>query len=323
MSQPDPEQLRAALTASPALCPLDWNHDRSAVLCGRLSEADYAAASFLDRRALGAGIASGLVPWELAEPWLLPLPRTCDFIFHVSHCGSTLLARLLGETGLLAVREPGILRGLRPGDPPARLEAVVGLLSRTFRPAQRSLVKATSVVNEIAPQLMERSPAGGAVLLFVPPETFLAAVLDGSRSDITGHAAARGRRMAEMGLSTAPPEGIGAATAAAWLCEFESLRRLAAARPDRVLWVDFNRFLDAPADSLERICRFLGLPADPDTMLAGPVLHRYAKKPDVPYDPAVRQRLLDAARDRLADEIRSGLFWLERSGWDGSLPADC
>ena len=49
---PDPAALREALVASPALCPLEWNEQRTAVLFGRFSEEAYRAVSFFDQRAV-------------------------------------------------------------------------------------------------------------------------------------------------------------------------------------------------------------------------------------------------------------------------------
>ena len=320
---PDPAALRAALTASPALCPLEWNSDRSAVLFGRLNEAEYHAASFLDRRALPPAAATGVVPWSLADPWLGSLPRSCDYIFHISHCGSTLLSRLLGSHHkTLAIREPGILRGLRRADSEARVDATVSLLSRRFRPGQRPLVKATSVVNAVAERLIERTPDARAILICIPAPTFLATVLDGSQSDIAAHAAERHERLVEWGLTAPdqPAATLGEQAAAAWLCEMAALRGVAARFPGRVHWIDFDQFLTEPTGPLAKACAFLGQDADVHEILASPLMHRYAKQTDVPYDAAFRERLLVAARDRLDSEITSGTNWLKSHGWADTPP---
>lgn len=326
MSQaaPDPAGLREALMSSPSLCPLEWSDDHAAVLFGRLSHDQYLAASFLDRRAIQPGVPTGLVPWSLAEPWLVALPRRCNFIFHISHCGSTLISRLLGSApGLFSLREPGILRGLRPVDPETRFAAVLGLLGRTFRPEQTPLIKATSIVNAVADRLMTTTPEARAILVGVPAATFLAAVLDGSRSDIETHAAERHGRLLEMGrlepglASTSP----GEQAAAAWACEMASLRQLADRFPDRIRWIDFDRFLAATAIHLEAMLLFLRQQADVTSILNSSVMQRYAKRTDVAYDAEFRNRLLAAARQRFGPEIDTGLNWLNRHGWD-DLSAD-
>lgn len=310
---PTPDDLRQAITASPALCPLEWSDDGQSVLFGRFSEEAYREVSFFDRRAVPLAERTGVVPWRMVEPWLARLPTNCDLLFHVSHCGSTLLSRLLGShPRCLAVREPGILRGLRPDDEPGRIDAVLGLLSRTFHADQRPLVKATSVVNAVAPQLLART-SGRALLVFIPAETFLTAVLDGSRSDIAAHAASRWQRLEADGLSGPAPTAPGEEAAAAWLCEMRALDALARSEPGRCLWIDFERFLDEPAGELARMYSFLGLGLNLDVqaIVAGPLMRRYAKQPDVAYDAALRESLLARARETLADEITAGLAWLD------------
>ncbi len=317
-SPSDPAALREALIGSPALCPLEWNGDRTAVLFGRLSAAEYQATSFLDRRAIQPEMATGTVPWPLAEPWLLELPRRCDFIFHISHCGSTLLSRLLGShEATLPVREPGILRGLRLTDSQARFDATLGLLSRGFRPGQQPLVKATSVVNAVAERLMERADNARALLVHVPASTFLAAVLDGSQSDILGHAAERHHRLVQAGLlpTDTPAAGPGEQAAAAWLCEMHTLRGIAARFPDRARWLNFDTFLAEPVRVLGDAFDWLSSgiqDSDLQALLAGPLMRRYAKRTDVVYDASSRAGLLAASRLRFAPEIAAGIDWLER-----------
>ena len=321
---PDHSQLRDALTASAALCPLEWNEQRSAVLFGRFGEAAYREVSFFDQRATAAAERTGVVPWAMAEPWLVDLPKRCDFIFHVSHCGSTLLSRLLGtDDTCLPVREPGILRGLTARDPTSRFDATLGLLSRTFHPHQRSLIKATSVVNAVAEQLLSRATDARAALVFVPAETFLASVLDGSMSDIEAHAESRWQRLQALGVTpdAATPASPGEHAAAAWLCEMRSLERVAGIFPERTRWVNFNTFLEQPDVVLSGMADFFRLSLDASAALAGPIMHRYAKQPGVRYDADSREALLTTARQSHATDIQAGLAWLAAAGWQPPLPA--
>lgn len=321
---PDYTQLRDALLTSAALCPLAWNEQRSALLFGRFSEAAYREVSFFDQRATELAERTGVVPWAMVEPWLVDLPRRCDFIFHVSHCGSTLLSRLLGtDNACLAVREPGILRGLTSGDPTSRLDATLGLLSRTFHPQQRPLVKATSVVNTVAAQLLGRATEARAALVFVPPETFLAAVLDGSMSDIEAHAESRWQRLQARDSQPVPaaaPATPGEHAAAAWLCEMRSLEHLATTFPERTGWVNFDAFLEDPGAVLAAVASFFGLSLDASAAVAGPIMQHYAKRPGVSYDTGSRAALLATARQAHASEIDAGLAWLAAAGWQPPLP---
>jgi hypothetical protein len=321
VTPPDVEALRAALTSSPTLLPMEANPNGDALLFVAVSEDGYRDASFLDRRLLGPASRTGVVPRAVMRPWLAQMPRACDFIFHVSHAGSTLLSRLVGcHPEVFALREPAILRqiaALEGHDAAELRDDVLALLSRTFHPGQRAVVKATSIVNRIAPVLMDRVGDARALLMTVPAETFLAAVLDGSPGDITAHAADRLDRLASFGVAEGVVHdalGAGEAAAMSWLCENLALAEVARRFPDRVRWLDFDRFLETPADQLTAAFAAFGLEADVESILGGDLMRRYAKRPDVAYDAAFRRRLLLDARHRLGPEIDAGLAWLDAVG---------
>ena len=164
----------------------------------RLTAADYAAASFLDGRVLTPEMPTAAVPWADVRAAAGRLPVRCHFIFHISHVGSTLLSRLVGQhPAFLSLREPAILRllaettGARPpecpwpraefGGPDPRLP---GAWSRTFEPGQTAVIKATSYVAEMADDLMDRVPTARSVFMFVGPDFSCKALLGGAMSDI-------------------------------------------------------------------------------------------------------------------------------------------
>jgi len=307
--------LRAQLAASAALLPFDIDIDGDGLRFVALTEEQYLRASFLDARVVRPGMRTGSVPWAFIDEWRADYRPCCDFVFHVSHCGSTLVSRLLGfHPAIFAVREPGSLRAAAATRLDRnRIGRLTGLLSRTFHPGQRALVKTTSVVSRIAEPLLEIVPDARAILMTVAPETFLAAVLDGSPGDIRTHAADRWDRLEAQGLVSGCQRdslGTGELAAAAWLAEMASLGMLAGRFPSRTQWVDFERFLEAPSRQLTALLAFLGLSGDVAAALSGPLMRHYAKRPDVRYDAETRRVLLDRARVRFAAEIQSGLDWL-------------
>ncbi|HEY1377634.1 MAG TPA: hypothetical protein VGF55_12615 [Gemmataceae bacterium] len=323
-----------ALTASPLLYPIALDPRTDAVRLVRLTEADYAAASFLDGRLMAPGTPSAAVPWADVRQAMAGRPARCHFIFHISHVGSTLLSRLVGQhPALFSLREPAVLRTLAEAHrtlgspeatwPPAefeeRLAAFLALWSRTFDPARTAVVKATSFVSEMAADLLDRVPTARAVLMVVGPETFLQALLGGAMTDVTDQAARRldrlhrrlgGARWDLAGLS--PGEQV----AISWLCEMSALRAAAGRFPERVLWLDFDRFLADPAASLGRVLTHFGVADDADvvrTILAEPTMTRYAKAPAYEFDARHREQLLRQAAEQHAAEIRKGLDWLARA----------
>jgi len=308
--------LKQALSASPKLFPLNIDTEGRIVQLVGLSEADYQAASFLDNRLLAANTPQATVPWQELAVAAADLPIRCDFIFHISHVGSTLLSRLLGShQSCFSVREPAILRLMSQGKFQDRVQTFLGLWSRTYHPSQRAIIKATSFVNEIAVQLLSVAPDSRALLMFVKPETFLPALLDGAMSDISSNAQSRFERLQSKGLlSEIRLEELspGECVAMSWLSEMESLHDTANAFPDRTQWLDFDEFLEHPELHLQKSFSHFGVTAQVQSIIAGPIMQRYAKKTDVNYDSSFRAKLLDASREKYKDEISRGLAFIER-----------
>lgn len=329
--------LAQAFARDPALLPqhLDLAQDR--VLLLEFSEADYRAASFLDQRAMTQDRRRHWAGWDELEA-APPMRADADFIFHIGHVGSTLIARLLGEIrGVFALREPLILRGLadlallrdRPESPwpPAifapRLARAIGWLSRTFDPAQRALIKATSFADEIAGDILAQGHR--AVFLSVSPERYIETILAGenSRQELAMLSGSRlvrlhGRIGAEPWRLWDMPEAVRAAMG--WACGMTTLDRAGeGATADRLLWLDFDTFLAAPARRLQELADFLGheLTATTAAALAGgPIMQRYSKAPEHGYSPELRAQLLDQTRRERGGEIGEALDWLDRAAAD-------
>jgi hypothetical protein len=329
-----------ALTASPLLYPIATEPRADAVQLVRMAPADYAAASFLDARLLAPSVRSAWMPWADVRQAAAGLPARCHFIFHISHVGSTLLSRLLGfHPALFSLREPAILRTLADAhltlDQPEcpwgraeydeRLAVYLGLWSRTFEPGQTALIKATSFVGEMAEHLMERVAGARSIFMFVPPPTFLKALLGGAMSDITGQADKRLARLhRRLGASPWRLDELsaGESVAMSWLSEMSALHAASARFPDRVHWMDFDRFLAAPEAGLVAALRHLGAGAADEAaraILAGPTMRQYAKAPGQAFDAHFRHQLLLQAERQHAAEVRKGLDWLGRAA--AALPA--
>lgn len=306
--------------------------DRVALL--RMSETAYRAASFLDHRALGSGPELRHSKWaDLAAATPLDVRRDAQFIFHLGNVGSTLISRMLGEIdAVLALREPLLLRTLAEGlgglvtaprweksEADARVAAVTAWLSRTFRPNQRAIIKATSFVSEIGARLVP--PASAALFLFVSRRAYIENILAGpnSRAALSHHTPIRLARLARRcpGL-TFEPQLLSPARQAAlgWACEMSSLEAAAVALPaGRALFVDFDDFLAAPAAGFAAIAAFFALPIGKEeagAIAAGPLLRRYSKAPEYEYSPELRRELLAEARQAHGAEIGDALAWLDR-----------
>ena len=316
--------LATSLANSPELFPHALDLRRDVVTLLRLSRADYQNASFLDDGIARPG--RDLAWQQLAQAvGEAGLGETCHFIFHIGHAGSTLLSRLLGKhPALFSLREPQILRMIaQMPDATQRetyLPACLKLWSRTFNPAARAVVKTTSFVSEIAPQLLGRAYSPKALLIGVSPEIYLATIFGGANSPVEA------RMLAPLRLARLQKRvggnwrlgdlSEGEVAALGWACEASALVEAAEQAGTRVRVLDFERFLAEPNSSLEPVFGHFSAAADAReiaAILSGPEMMTYSKAPEFSYDPQLRRSVLDQGRRLYADEIHRGLLWLDRA----------
>lgn len=295
------------------------------VLLTRIPLAAQAAASFLDQRALTPNTEGAWFAWaEFArEASKLP-PSAPAYILHLGHCGSTLLSRLVqSATGRRALREPLPLRtfaidaadaheGAAILAPPERRQRLV-LFECVFARDKGAVVKATSICNDLAPEL---SPNAPVAFVYVKPEVHIAANLGGPNSyaDLRGFAQMRMRRMRSRLPDVEPLSALGPGELAA-LCWLTEASAIAAATRD-IFTVDFDAFLSAQEETLARLCAHVGSPASADSIkaaLSDGIMSRYAKATEQVYNAETRVAGLAEARGRFRKEIRNGLSWIERT----------
>ena len=320
--------MQGSLTRSPELFPysLESNGERIAFI--KLTQSDYEKASFLDGRILAPGTPMELITWrEVAEALESgDLEERCGFIFHIGHVGSTLLSRLIGaHPSAFVLREPLLLRAFAQVNAEtvsdARLSDTLKLFSRTFQAHQLAVIKATSFVSELAAKLLMRASSPKAIMMSVPPESYFATILGGPNSRQESRTLAPSRLMRlQRRLGEQPWElaslSEGEILALTWVCEMAALTEGSHAADGRVLWVNFDQFLNNPAQSLTSVLNHLEMDASAQTVaaiLAGPDMQRYSKAPEHAYDAQLRSDVLNHARARHGNEIRRGLVWLERA----------
>lgn len=342
MKDPDhvPEAVRTQLERlvdTPALFLRDIDPVSRRAVLAPMSEDSYRASSFLDTRIQRAGDRELAIPLDALlrlvaarpEP-----PNAIDYIFHVGHCGSSLLSRLLGELPeFLALREPPLLMGLarshrrldEPGFPISRsawdelLQLSLRMLGRTWHPGQRALIKPTSHTANLIPLLMRFTGRERALLMYLDLETYLTVMLRAGVRQETRLYARDFRlrdftRLAPAAAATLDTASDAQLAAMNWLLQ---TREFAVALDDpalqgRLLPLDFDAFLATPEPILADVCRFLHTEQAPGTLttlLAGPAATRHAKSPETLYDSGQRARELEASRARHADEIGAAMEW--------------
>jgi len=338
----DPFQRRFAGDASLLPHMADIANDR--VLIALLTEDDYRAASFLDQRLLTDRIGREWMAWDALPDLGKTAPRP-HHIFHIGHVGSTLVSRLLAETGdVLPLREPMLLRTLvqvaeRIDRPESvwspdlyrqRLAQVSGWLGRGFGAGQVAMVKASSVITAIADDLT--GAEGRALFLYTPLARYIETIVAGEASlaETLAQAPARMARLAVLfpdfphRLWQLPPV---TRVAMSWLAEMATAARTLPAADPRHLWVDFEAMLADPAASLTAQARHFGLAPDAariETVLAGPIMRQYSKAPEHGYSPDLRRQLQAQAAAEHAPAIAEAIAWVEalaaRDKTVGDLP---
>ena len=285
----------------------------------KMDAAAYRDAGFLDDRMLQQPHFAGIVPWASLAGAIPADARTdARWIFHIGHVGSTLVARLLGELdGVLSVREPRILRDVATLPEERRAEFVgplQRLLSRTFSDEQVALVKATSFVSEIAPELVP--PEERALFMYASPSAYIASILAGENSmkELSALAPSRAERMASR-VSLPEPRSAAEAAAVAWACEMTALEDAADLLENRhVAWADFDAMLDDMTNALARVATLFGFDAPADRIHAvatGPLMRRYSKALEYDYSPGLRRELIDEAGAAHRADIDSALAMLD------------
>jgi hypothetical protein len=319
----------------PGAFPFKIDILRGRILFAALSEEDYRTQPFLDER-LGPRPSAwhefGAVR-RLLPPARLP-PRGGAWIFHIGHCGSTLLSRLLSDDPrVLPLREPLALRALAEarrllGRPEAVCDddgwavwhdLLLRLLGRTHRPFEHTLVKATSTCNNLLEPTLDAHPETRAIALYVDLETYLAGMLRPETVNALYSApGVRAHDLAVLGIEThlyrlSVPELAAVNWLASVLVYLELLeRRREFGR--RLRLTDFSAVLDDPRNRVEDLARFLFRDRDTASRLRAfdpRLLERYAKDQRYPFNPLERQRELDANRRRHGETIARTLAWTE------------
>jgi hypothetical protein len=312
------------IARAPEWLPIEVDATAVKLVC--LNEAAYRAASFLDQRMLSLGYAQQSCTAATLQAAAARLACRAQYVFHIGHVGSTLISRLIGEhPNFFSLREPALLRTIATGQSGDSgvpdLGVALALFSRTWRPSQRAVIKATSFVSELAETILAGADRPSAIFMFAQPLQYLRGILAGpnSRAETRQLAPARLQRLARRFTQSGwrpEPRSEGEYIAMSWLCEMTALQQAARRAGRQVLWVDFDVFLAAPVAGLEAIFRTLGASAataEIEALVGGPLMRQYSKAPEYAYDASLRREVLESADREHQTEIRRGMDWLQKA----------
>ncbi len=280
-----------------------------------MDRAAYQRSIFLDRRISPAGEGAMGVPGAT----LLQEPHKAlqtGWIFHVAHCGSTLLARALdGLADNLVLREPLALRQQAFADNPAQLALTLALLSKRYGGAGQTVIKANVPVNFLLSQIAAADPAAPAVFLHLSLSDYLLAIL---RSD--NHRAWLRGVTQQLAVHLGEIENLTDAklAAALWLAMMRRFADAIDVMPN-ARSLDAEHFFSDPRQALEKVAKLYGMAATPaalDAVVSGPLFSTYSKNPAHAFDNAARLERRAAMAEVLGDEIAEAQNWVERNAPD-------
>ncbi|MBU1348321.1 MAG: hypothetical protein KKA16_15380 [Alphaproteobacteria bacterium] len=300
-----------------------------------MDRAAYERSIFLDRRIQPAGQQMARIDAAQLATVLdqarAPMAEI-GWIFHVAHCGSTLLARALDGPGDLVLREPVVLRQLavdavnagRDDAWAARLRLALRLLGRRYAPDAPVIAKANVPVNFIVDDLMTQRPDAPAVFLYYPLETYLLAILrsDNHRNWVMGVSTELKSELDRREPCDAPPSAPAIAAARLWLAQIRIYADALNRYPNAVS-LDAETLFSRPGPVLQAAGRHFGVAEDTKALeatLAGPLFSTYSKTPGVAFDNAARTAREAEQRTLLAAELTVADQWVRSRLADRPLP---
>jgi hypothetical protein len=278
----------------------------------------YHRSIFLDGRISPAANQVMKVPaGALVEPVRRPAPT--GWIFHVAHCGSTLLARALDRPSTnLVLREPFALRQLAFSPDGGRLALTAAMLSKRYRDDLPTIVKANVPVNFLLPGLAALDPQAKAIFLYATLRDYVLAIL---RSD--NHRDWLRRVATQLAAYLGDLSNLADAElcAALWLAQIRAFTGSIALMPNaRAL--DAEVFFADPVPVLEAAAAHLGVPMSEAGIrgtVEGPLFATYSKNPEQPFDNEARLARRSALEEPLAEELARACRWVEAAGGESAI----
>jgi hypothetical protein len=283
-----------------------------------MDRAAYHRSIFLDGRISPAANQTMKIPvGALADP--ARKPRPTGWIFHVAHCGSTLLARALDRPPTnLVLREPFALRQLALAPNAQRLTLTAAMLSKRYRDDAPTIVKANVPVNFLLADLAAIDPDARSIFLYATLRDYLLAIL---RSDNHREWLRRVTTQLAPHLGDLSSLADSERCAALWLAQMRAFEQ-AITRLPNARALDAEAFFAAPGPVLKAAAKHLGVPMS-DTEIAatveGPLFATYSKNPEEPFDNAARLARRAQLEGPLAGEIASAQSWIEAAA-GGKMP---
>lgn len=321
-------QIRALLE-SPDRFPLRFDGDD--VVFVTMDRDTYHASISCDRRIVTRQPGETRVNCSaLSQQCRLPdgQPPGISYIFHIAHCGSTLLARALDiRDSNIAYREPLILRQLGvesggrhygsqpPGQWSQRTDLATTLLGRSYNPDEPIIVKANVPVNFMIPALLDREHQPRAIFLYLGLEHYLLAVLrTASHHQWLINVAGELNRGISQVTGVNQRLTLPQLAACMWLAQIRLFSEMLDKYPGLVS-LDGEDFFSRPQFVLDRTFEYLGQTHTASTaqdIVNSGLFSRYSKIPDRAFNNETRLAMRDALKSKIGAELRAAREWVKQ-----------
>jgi hypothetical protein len=256
-------------------------------------------------------------------------PSPIRYIFHIAHCGSTLLARALDlKDSNLVCREPFTLRQLGVMSANGggegfekRTQLVRVMLGRRYSPDAPVIVKANVPVNFMIPALMQPQADEPAIFLHYGIEDYLLAIL---RSQMhrgwVQHVSNELGAGIEKIAGPRDDESIPVLAARLWLTQMKQFEEALAAYPNAKS-LGAEDLFERPKEVIAAAFAHFGQPQSEttiDAIVASELFSRYSKDPRHQFDNVQRVERRAKLKVELASELDAARGWIASRA--GALP---
>lgn len=319
-----------------------WQFGQDEALVVKMTKDSYKRSIFLDQRISAAdkSIAKYKVD-DLSKYYkqAKSSPGSSNFIFHVAHCGSTLLARALDVGKTLVYREPVTLRQMAlvaaSGDKArmptgaweSRFELAMAFLSRSYNPEMAPIIKANVPVNFILDEVLASGKNNCALLLYMTLDNYLLAILKTPNHRqwavrVSGFVSAGLQKT--LKLSRAQLEGLSEpeVVAALWMAQILNFNQVSTAYQN-IKAVDSELFFNHPKTVITAANSLFGQKVSEskvDDIVASELFFSYSKNPDMQFDNSQRLTLKEQIKEDLAPDLVVARNWVENYLSTRSIP---
>ena len=312
-----------------------WQIDGPAALFVKMDRNTYYNSIFCDQRIFPASPEILRMDFSRLHDYFSERPADplkLNFIFHIAHCGSTLLARALDiKESNIVYREPAVLRQLgseaassfygatAPLEWQQKLAVALAMLNRSYTKEGPVIIKANVPVNFMLPEILESSQVHQSIFLYLSLENYLLAVLKtpNHRSWVAAVSTELGAAIESVtGITPEQRQSMSIPETAAclWLAQIaifdQALRDKANARS-----LDAETFYNDPENTLQKIFGFFEQAvsaSDISDIVNSDLFTRYSKNPNQIYDNDTRLAQRDAIKDQLSGDLDKGREWIAR-----------